>query len=488
MSQKILRSLFGDPAETLEDRGDELRLNGFPREAVYFYGQALQGLPRTAMAARREKLERKLAECREATFRRLLEEAESLEARGRRREALTLLTDAELFAQATEEVDIARARRQRLEARLHGRLPARAGAAGAGAQVPGAVRGQDPFAPGASLPRTLPPGGADIVPGLKPAEGGWGAHAPAPPASPWQDLAVADTPEVRVARLQAEVQAHPESSLAHEALGEAYRSVGRLEDARAAYEAAYQRNPERLRLVIEAARLMRGEPEGEAPAAGGPGRGAIPEAEARLRLERGIQRLEQACRRHRPTPASLPLHTERLLWLAEAGRVDEALAGFGDLLSVTGLDRGFLHFNRAGVQEQAGLLEGARADLEAAVQAAPDHVLYRERLSDVCVRLRDRLPEALARLQEALDLDAHDFSRKDLVGLAPVDARGRTGSSAARAAFSPDRARLLFKMARILYLLERDDEARARVADALVICRDPRVEEALLELRRSLGA
>lgn len=494
MSQKILRSLFGDPAETYEDRGDVLRLNGYLREAVYFYGQALERLSDTpvtdpaeragapgrsarsggagssarSLALRRERLGRKLTECREATFRRLLEEAESLDARGRKREALALLTDAELFAQSTEEVDIARARRHRLETRLSVRSTGRV------SPPPGHDPGGVAARPGPGVWST----------GGVPAEGA----SSSAPASPWSGLDFGDAPEVRVARLQAEVQAHPESALAHEALGEAYRTVGRLEDARAAYEAGYQRNPERLRLVIEAARLMR---SGSAAAGGTASAGeATPFHEsARPSLQKAIQRLEQACRRHRPTPASLPLHCERLLWLAEAGRVEEALAGFGDLLSVTGLDRGHLHFNRAGVQEQAGLLEGAHDDLRAAVQAAPDNTVYRERLADLCVRMRAHLPEALIGLEEALDLDAHDFAHADSGSLTGANPPERGGSPASRSsAFSSDRARLLFKSARILYLLERDDEARARVADGLVICRDPRVEEALLELRRSLGA
>lgn len=508
LSQKILRSLFGDPAETFEDRGDVLRLNGFLREAVYFYGQALERLADTpapgsaeragapghnartggagssgsegsshgagssarSLAQRRERLGRKLTECREATFRRLLEEAESLDARGRKREALAQLTDAELFAQSTEEVDIARARRHRLETRLSIRSAGRPGVS----PPPGHNAGGGTGRPG--------PGGASADGASAP------GASPSGPPSPWSGLDFADAPEVRVARLQAEVQAHPESALAHEALGEAYRTVGRLEDARAAYEAAYQRNPERLRLVIEAARLMRSGPAADGGVASADEAPPSP-GTAMPSLQKAIQRLEQACRRHRPTPASLPLHCERLLWLAEAGRVEEALAGFGDLLSVTGLDRGHLHFNRAGVQEQAGLLEGAHVDLQAAVQAAPDNAIYRERLADLCVRMRAHLPEALTGLEEALDLDAHDFARTDSGSLTGANPPERGGFAASRSsAFSADRARLLFKSARILYLLERDDEARARVADGLVICRDPRVEEALLELRRSLGA
>lgn len=482
MSPDLLRTLFGDPTETLEDRGDELRLNGFYREAAWYYRQALE---RSGVRpARREALTVKYAECHATAFRQMLDEAESMEHRGRHREALALLTEAERFAEGSDEVTVAQGCRQSLSQRLA--LPASAGGRPSYRVIPPAGRRALPAAPfdeGATLDPALPPdpgalsdGGSEAggwpgastgrdpgaavsrevasaqgaAPSTGSAVGAGAAHGEPGPFRPeaFPLARIVADPQTAIERLTEETRRHPESAMAHELLAEALRAAGRASEARAQFEAAYRRDPGRLRLVVESARLLR-DPLNDPAGA--------------------LLRLEQGCRRHRPTSASLVLHLERLFLLSRLERYDEALAGFAELLSVSGLERGVIHFNRAGVLEQAGQPEAARAELEAAVLVAPENVLYRERLADLCVRQQESLELGLRHLDLAVELLSHDFSRPR------------------RGAFAPDRARLQYKAARILYLLERDAEAARRIEAALVVCLDPRVQEALLELRRELG-
>lgn len=444
MTTRLLHTLFGDPTEALEDRGDELRLSGFHREAAWYYRQALQRLGAAGSAARRQALGARFAECRASALRQILEEAETMRERGRRREALALLSDAERFAEGAEERIEVQGRRQSLMERPERSVPASQAPAAAGSRRlpgPGPLDSPGPGSEG---------GGHDPSDSDREDPSGFSRFAVAPGVEPDRAALreIARDPDAAVLRFTEETRTHPESAIAHEFLAEALKATGKPLEARVQYEAAYRRNPERLRVVVESARLTRDELADPAGA---------------------LLRLEQACRRHRPTGVSLPLHLERLLLLARLKRRDEALAGFAELLSVSGLDRGALHFNRAGVLEQAEELAAARADLEAAIQLAPDNLLYRERLADLCVREREPLELGLRHLEEALELAAHDFARPS------------------RGGFSPDRARLTYKAARILYLLERDEEARDRIEEAMIVCRDPRVQEALLELRRDLG-
>lgn len=449
VSPRLFHTLFGDPIDALEDKGDELRLNGFHREAAWYYRQARERLGSRA-AARRAALDAKHAESRATAFRQILDEAESMAQRGRRREAMSLVTDAGRIAEGIEETTEAQGRWHSLRQRLdtpHSQpgQPVEhepgGGSSGGGPAVPRV----GPFEPAPSLgpnPRTplaAPPlsaASSGLVPTL---EG---------ELDPRRLRALARDPAAAIERYSEEIRLRPESAAAHELLGEALRAAGRPQEARTQLEAAYRRNPERMRLVVATARLLRdalGDPEG------------------------ALLRLEQGCRRHHPTPASLPLHLERAFLLAELGRHDQALARFSELLSVGTLDRGALLFNRAGVFEQADQPDAALADLESAVQAAPDAVLYRERLADLCARRPDTLDLGLRHLEEALALAAHDFARP----------RGEP--------FPPDRARLHYKVAHILFLMGRDDEARERIEEALIVCVDPRVQEGLLDLRRELG-
>lgn len=264
------------------------------------------------------------------------------------------------------------------------------------------------------------------------------------------DPGVEDRPEAPVnamEHLEREVVTRPESASARERLARALEVEGRYSEAVRHFESAYHRNPEDISLILDIARLLR------------------------ERLDDPVaarERLDQGCRRHRPSAASFTLYLERAFALAEAGRDEEAIASLGALLATPGVDTGVVLFNRAGFLEKAGRHEEAIADLEAALDLAPSNLLYFERLADLLFRPEGDPERALACLERALAADAHDFG-----------VRRKAGAS-------PDRARLQFKAARILFFLDRIDEARARVDQGLVVCWDPRVEEALLELRREL--
>jgi hypothetical protein len=159
-------------------------------------------------------------------------------------------------------------------------------------------------------------------------------------------------------------------------------------------------------------------------------------------------------------------HLDRALFLGRAGRADAALAVLDRLAEARALEPEVLSFNRAGLLESAGRAEEAIAVLAEASAAGKARPLLLERLSDLLLRTRQDGEGALARIEEALTALAHDLSR-------------RPGGSS-------ERARLLFKAGRALYLLGRDDEARHRVDSALAICSDPLIQEALVQLRRDL--
>jgi tetratricopeptide (TPR) repeat protein len=434
---KFLRGLFGDPADTHEERGDLLRLAGQWREAAWFYGQALDA---ARDEARRERLRLLEEEAARQAFRQLLEESASLARRRMVADAESRLRDAEPFARNGEDESVLRARRLALRDAAADAAPR---AAPAGARdfetdddaVPAdddrderAFRERMTGRPDAERRRfeTL---GADGRRGFVAL--GAGDHAAALEA------------------FQKEVAARPECWVALELMGQSLEGLGRFDDAVRQYEAAYRRAPDRHVLLLEVARIQKdrlGKPD------------------------TALERLERAALRHEPAPDCLDLHLERVFLRVDLGRDTEALYLLDQLLAVPGVETGVLYFNRAGLHEQAGRLEEAEVDLREAIDAAPGNVLYLERAADLIFRARRDFLAALELLDRALRVDAHDFAGR----------RGGLGTS-------PDRARLQFKAARILYLLDRLPEARARVDEGLIVCNDPRVEEALLDLRRDLG-
>lgn len=427
---KLFRTLFGDRIERLEEKGDELRLNGYWREASWFYRQALEALP-PGPAPLRDRLAAREAETRGLAFRQMLEDAEERAGRGRSAEVLEILRQAEAFAGSDEEREMVAARRAGIEGRpTHAAAP--------GATPPGGAERSEEEARFRQRLSSRPEAERKRLAGLgRAGRAGYLALLDG-------DFAAAAT------ALQREVLERPEAAAGRELLARAFEGLGHHEEARQQYEAACRRSPERCRLAMEVSRVLRD----------GLGDGA-----------RALARVEEACQGSPPAPASLSLHMERVFLLAETGRFAEAIRVLDDLLACPGLDRGLLLYNRAGLLQEAGRYEEAVSDVAAAIEAAPANPLYLERMADLLFGLGGDLPRALQLLDGALAIDANDF----------VARKGGPG-------VSPDRARLQFKAGRVLCRLNRPEEALTRVDEALVVCWDPLVEEALLDLRRSLTA
>jgi tetratricopeptide (TPR) repeat protein len=447
---KLFRSLFGESAEALEERGDALRLAGQWREAAWFYGRAREA---ARGAALRERLEERRREAIRQAFRQMLDEADSLARRRMTREALDVLADAERFSGSAEDEAIVAARRLALEPEP--------GATAAGPTAPGEplagrmagmADGEDP---GATVPGVEVDGGElgrafrERLVGRPEGERRRFESLGTDGRRGFVQLGQGD-PAAALESFDREIAARPESWVVRELSAQALEGLGRSEEACQHYEAAYRRAPDRAILVLEIARILRDRLGRPADA---------------------LERLEAAARRHPPAPDTLDLHLERVFLRHELGRPDEAVDLLTALMDEPHLDRAFLAFNRGGLHEQAGRIEEAERDLKEAVRLAPDNILYLERVADLIFRARRDPDEALALLDQALAVDAHDFAGR----------RGGLGTS-------PDRSRLQFKAARILFVLDRTGEAAGRVEEGLIVSHDPRVHEALLDLRRDIRA
>jgi tetratricopeptide (TPR) repeat protein len=433
---KLFRSIFGESAEVLEERGDALRLAGQWREAAWFYGRAREA---ARGAALRERLEGREREATHQAFRQMLDEADSLARRRLSREALDLLAEAERFAQGGEDEAIVAARRMALR-------DADGGGPAPGIGLPPAAPVEDGVAlDGGELGRAF----QERLVGRPDSERRRYESLGIDGRRGFVQLGAGDH-AAALESFEKENAVRPESWVVRELAAQALEGLGRSEEACQQYEAAYRRAPDRSILLLEIARILRD----------------------RLgRPEEALERLETAARRHPPAPESLELHLERVFLRHELGRPDDAVALLTELMHEPSLDRAFLAFNRGGIHEQVGRIEEAERDLKEAVSLAPDNVLYLERVADLIFRARRDAGEALELLDQALAVDAHDFAGR----------RGGLGNS-------PDRARLQFKAARILFVLDRTGEAAGRVEEGLIVSHDPRVHEALLDLRREIRA
>lgn len=436
----LFRSLFGESAEVMEERGDALRLSGQWREAAWFYGRA-RATARSA--ALRQRLEEREDEAMRHAFRQMLDEAESLRRRRLHPEALDLLGEASRFTRNPEDEAILAARRLALAERtggeVRGSAPARPEA------PPWAAAPGEPSGHLAELDRAF----EERLVGRPESERRRFESLGPDGRAGFVRLGGADF-SLALESFERENRIRPESWVIRELMAQALEGLGRSEEACQQYEAAYRRAPDRIILVLEIARILRD----------------------RLgRPKEALDRLEAAARRHPPAPDTLDLHLERVLLQQELGRPEEAIRLVTELLADSSLDGAFLAFNRAGLLESLDRVDEAETDLKTAIALEPQNILYLERLADLIYRARRDPEEGLALLDQALAVDAHDFA----------GGRGGLGTS-------PDRARLQYKAARILFLLDRFAEAANRIEEGLIVSHDPRVHEALLGLSRDIRA
>ena len=436
----FFRSLFGDSAEVLEERGDALRLSGQWREAAWFYGRARAA---SRSEPHRQRLEEREAEAIRQAFRQMLDEAESLGRRRMNAEALELLADASRFVRNSEDEAILAARRMALAERssfeANGSSPARMEATPADGE-PRGLAGND-----SEVERAFD----DRLVGRPESERrrfeSLGAHG----RQGFVQLGNGDFP-ASLESFERENVIHPESWVVRELMAQALEGLGRSEEACQQYEAAYRRAPDRTVLLLEIARVLRDR-------LGRPGD--------------ALDRLEEAARHHPPGPDTLDLHLERVILRQEQGRSHDAIHVVTELMTEPTLNQALLAFNRAGLFESMERWDDAAADLQTAMSLEPQNILYLERMADLIYRARRDPEEGLRLLDQALTVDAHDFA----------GGRGGLGTS-------PDRARLQFKAARILFLLDRFADAGSRIEEGLIVSHDPRVHEALLGLRREIRA
>ncbi len=422
---KIFRTLFGGEHEKLEDCGDELFEGEKWSEASWFFREALRTLPDDD-GRDRQRLERKDAAASRRAYEELLARSETRAEASDWEGGMRLLGEALEFAESETERSAVLSRRHWIEERRKFRQSADDNA--------GIAR--DEAARFHRELRRLSREEADRI--LRLGDAGRRGY-----------LCQVDGDHAAARdQLAAEVAASPESIAARELLATSLDRLGLYEEARSEILEALKRDPDRLPAILELARLQRD-------------RFGTPAA--------ALEVLEQACHRIPPGRKSIGLHLERTILLAEMGGVEDALASLDRLLAVPGLDRGILIFNRAGVLEACGRFDEAIDDLRSAVAATPSSVLFLERLADLLFRRGTAPEEGLDCLTRALGLDAHDFT-----------------SRGPRDAFSPNRARLLYKIALFHAVLDNLGEAAACADEALTVCSEPAIQEAILRLRRDV--
>ena len=115
----------------------------------------------------------------------------------------------------------------------------------------------------------------------------------------------------------------------------------------------------------------------------------------------------------------------------------------------------------------------AMAALEQAIDISKRQPLYRERLSDFLAQRGIELDRALRLIEEANQVET-------------TGAAGMLGGGGSRVTISPNRARYLYKLARIYFLKGDDLEADRTATAAQHLARDPDVVRALEGLRKDL--
>ena len=429
---KFFKSLFGASAEKHEEKADELRLDFEYRDSAYYYQQALDLTPATD-AGGTERLTRKIREVRRAAFAQLLQEAADLVEKRSPDRALEKLESAAQFAEdETAQAEVAR--RQAEVAEIFGTEPEGEVEAEAtdeeGDLFELALAGFD----AADRDRALALGDA------------FKAAFELCQKEAWSEALVA---------FDRILNEHPQEPLVLEMAGLAAENADDKDTALERWEAARKIDPLRPIVVHGLAVIYRRMSR---------------QAEARNLLAEAVTA--------RPPTGSLPeawvpAHLEYALLLSESGHHQDAISAGAALLDVPSVDKGLVFYNLAGILERAGQVDNCRIALQRAIESAPRRALYRERLADYLVENQVDLDLALSLLVSANETET-------------AAGQGGFGGGGVRGILSPNRARYLYKMARIYFLKGEDLEAERILTTALAISRDPGVTHALEGLKKEL--
>jgi tetratricopeptide (TPR) repeat protein len=248
---------------------------------------------------------------------------------------------------------------------------------------------------------------------------------------------------------------HSEDGLVQEMAAMAAEQAEQLEDAETLYRRSLEAAPFRPATVLGLASLFRS---------------AGKTSEARNLLTEAAS--------HRPVSADIDdawsqVHLEHAMALSEDGHHDEAISILLSLSEAATANQGFVYFNLAGVLERAGRDEDCHAALTRAIEVAPRQPMYRERLADFLVKHQTDLDGALALLVSANEMET-------------TAGASMFGGGGGKATISPNRARYLYKIARVYFLKGEDLEAERTVTTALTVSRDPVVTRALESLQQEL--
>ena len=429
---KFLKTLFGGGAEKDEEKGDELRLDLEYKDAAYFYRQALEKLDEND-AEGRERVQGKLREVRRSAFTQLLEAAEDLMQEGDLDLAKEQLEVARNFADG----DPALAALDAGYAKLAEKAPE-----GPLAETPDTVSGTDGDLFELALSGLEP---EDRARALELGETFRQAYEAC------QDEAW----EESLAKFESLLDGNPDEPLVLEMIGMVRERQGELKASLDAYQRARKSAPSRPVTVQGLAAVYR---RMDKPA-------------------EALNVLTTAVAEHTIGP-NLPdvwaeVHVERALALSEAGHHDDAVSILITLLEVRRTDRGGLYFNLAGVLQRAGKERECLGALERAIEASPRNPLYKERLADFLVRQGKNLDDALRLLIEANQVET-------------TTGGAMLGGGGSKVSISPNRARYLYKIARVYFLKGQDLESERTITTALAVSRDPEVTKALEDLRKEL--
>lgn len=429
----FLSNLFGSSWQKQEDKGDESRLDLLYREAVYFYQKALDELGDENPEAA-SRITHKLQEVRRKAVDDLLQDAKDFIEEGDGSLARERLESAALLTENPERI-------REVEALLE--------AFESGPPPEPAEGDLDELEEVASTDEDVY---ALSLETLEERDRNRATTMGAPFRAVFQ--ACQEEAWARALDgLKSLSGQHPGDPLLLEMTAVCYERLDRLDEARAAYRKAHEREADRPGTIHGLVDLLRRAGEHD---------------EAAALLAQAVSVRPEAGTLSDPW---MEICIDHALTAAEGGDAEAGLGMLKEMLAEPNAKPGGLYFNMAGIFEQAGQDAEARAALEKAMAASPRNPLYKERLSDYLVHRGRELKWALDLLVQA---NADETTT-------PGGVFG--GGGAPRVKVSPNRGRYLYKMARIYFMQGDDLEAEKTVTTAVALTRDPDVIQALESLK-----